>query len=198
MGCSRIELSSDNLRGRLMVADYYYQSQEHYGRPTPQYVLRPRRWMITVGNPNEGNKRWRKIKVRIQSGQQEDQGGQVSPKVATKASGVVSKVVGAVAAPNSKVRTQNRRGVFGTASKTILGTINDSLFEAAALAPTTTVACRAWRRTITTRAISSAAIAKTKISKSLGSCAVPRRGSVHMSVPSVDCLMRASRKIRCS
>ena len=50
----------------------------------------------------------------------------VSSKMVTKASRVVSKVVGAVAAPNSKIRTQIVVGVFGTASKTILGTINDN------------------------------------------------------------------------
>ncbi len=66
----------------------------------------------------------------------------VSAKVVTKAARVVSRVVAAVGVPNSKIRTQAVAGVFGTASKTILGTINDSLFEAAALAPITSVAAQ--------------------------------------------------------
>ena len=45
----------------------------------------------------------------------------------TKAARVVGVVV-AVGIPNSKIRTQTVVGVFGIASKTILGTINDSLF----------------------------------------------------------------------
>ena len=49
---------------------------------------------------------------------------------------MVSRVVVAVGVPNSKIRTQTVVEVFGTASKTILGTINDSLFEAAVPART--------------------------------------------------------------
>jgi cold shock CspA family protein len=56
----------------------------------------------------------------------------VSTKVVTKAARVVSRVV-AVGVPNSKIRTQTVVEVFGTASKTILGAINDRLFEAAAI-----------------------------------------------------------------
>jgi hypothetical protein len=52
----------------------------------------------------------------------------VSTKVFKKAARVVSRVVVAVGVPNSKIRTQTVVGVFGTANKTILGTINDSLF----------------------------------------------------------------------
>ena len=51
----------------------------------------------------------------------------VGTKVITKAARVVGVVV-AVGIPNSKIRTQTVVGVFGIASKTILGTINDSLF----------------------------------------------------------------------
>jgi hypothetical protein len=52
----------------------------------------------------------------------------VGTKVIMKAARVVSRVVVAVGIPNSKIRTQTVVGVFGVASKTILGTINDSLF----------------------------------------------------------------------
>jgi hypothetical protein len=50
-----------------------------------------------------------------------------STKVATKVVRVVSRVV-PVGVLNSKIRTQTAAEVFGTISKTILGTINDSLF----------------------------------------------------------------------
>ena len=50
-----------------------------------------------------------------------------STKVATKVVRVVSRAM-PVGVPNSKIRTQTAAEVFGTISKTILGTINDSLF----------------------------------------------------------------------
>ena len=49
----------------------------------------------------------------------------VSTKVVSKAARVVSRVVVAVAVPNSKIRTQTVVEVYGTTSKTIRGTIND-------------------------------------------------------------------------
>ena len=52
----------------------------------------------------------------------------VSTKVIAKDATAVSRVVVAVGVPNSKIKTQTVAGVFETASKTILGTINDSLF----------------------------------------------------------------------
>ena len=60
----------------------------------------------------------------------------VSTKVIAKDATTVSRVVVAVGVPNSKIRTQTVAGVFETASKTILGIINDRSFETAALAPT--------------------------------------------------------------
>ena len=53
----------------------------------------------------------------------------VSTKVVKKAARVVSRVVVAVGVPNSRIKTQTVVEVYGTTSKTIRGTINDSLFE---------------------------------------------------------------------
>jgi hypothetical protein len=64
-----------------------------------------------------------------QSGQQGDQDSRRGRHQGDHEGGrVVSRVVVAVGIPNSKIRTQTVVGVFGIASKTILGTINDSLF----------------------------------------------------------------------
>jgi hypothetical protein len=65
----------------------------------------------------------------------------VSTKVIAKDATAVSRVVVAVGVPNSKIRTQTVAGVFETASKTILATINDSLFAngSASTCPMTSV-----------------------------------------------------------
>ena len=52
-----------------------------------------------------------------------------SRKVVKKVVRVVSRVVVAVGVPNSKIRTQTVVEVFGTASKTIRGTINGNWTE---------------------------------------------------------------------
>lgn len=53
----------------------------------------------------------------------------VSTKVVSKAARVVSRVVVAVGVPNSRIKTQTVVEVYGTTSKTMRGTINDSLVE---------------------------------------------------------------------